>query len=145
MLPVREPVISRHRLKQPYRAALAALWLLPPGLLVSLHVLVGGHTILDLRLALPVFLLALPAWYIWREGVDVTPGGFITRIHMPKRWRFDAVGRWIYDAKTGVLRVWDHGGQVAVECRASHMTEFQRLLETLEARVRANADARSSD
>jgi hypothetical protein len=129
-------VISRHRLPQPYRAALAALWLLPSlMLLATLALLHGGRA---LAVLLPLVVLALPALYIWREGVDVLPTGIVRRIHLPtRRYSYAGLAGCAYDDANGVLRVWDSGGEIALECRAGHLTEFERLRALLAEQLEA--------
>lgn len=127
-------VVSRHRLPPPYRGALAALWLLPPLLLLFTLALVYGER--AFVALLPLALMALPALYIWREGVDVLPTGIIRRIHLPtRRYSYAALARFWYDEANGVLRVWDNDGEVALECRDGHLTQFELLRAALREQI----------
>lgn len=145
LLQRREPIISSHRLPQPYRTALAILWLLPPLLLTGALSLGSGMLPLDLRLILPALAMLVPSWYVWREGVDITPSGLIARIQLPRRHYFSALACWAYDARVGVLWVWDRRGRLVLECRAAHLTRFDALLQMLESQLTKRADGRSND
>lgn len=138
-----EVVLSRHRLPQPYRALLTLLWVAPAVLLMVTLLITHGASATDLRLAPIIGLMFMPALYIWREGVDITPSNLIRRIHLPQRYRYSMLTHWHYEEKTGVLKVWDQAGHVALECRAGHLTDFAQLIELLGTYVRACADDRS--
>jgi hypothetical protein len=99
--------------------------------------------LLDVRALLPALLLLLPAVYIWREGIDVTPSAIIRRIHVPRRYPFHALARWRFDQRVGVLRVWNREGEIVLECRREQVTDFEGLLARLRARVTDCADDRS--
>src|SRR3712207_2626559 len=106
----RQPVLSRHRLPRRFRVPLAALWLTPQALLV-LTILSGrGLTpaLFDPRFALPLLLMALPALYIWQEGVDVLPQGIVARVFWPRYYPYEALDTWYLDARAQrrVLTVW---------------------------------------
>lgn len=136
----RRRVISRHRLPQPYRAALAALWLALPLLLIAAVVAGRGldAALLDPRLWLPALLMGLPALYVWQEGVDIVPGGMIARVFWPRYYPFERLDSWYYDARPQrrVLTVWDDARRKALECRAAHLTDLPRLLDALKRHVR---------
>jgi hypothetical protein len=140
-----EVVLSRHRLPQPYRVLLTLLWVAPAILLAMTLIIAYGAMAADFRLFSMIVLMLLPALYVWREGVDATPSGIIRRIHGTQRYRYATLMHWEYRESTGVLRVWDKAGHVALECRAAHLTEFEGLIEILETCVKACADARSDD
>ena len=69
-----QPVLSRHRLPKTYRYLLAALWVTPALILLGSLMIARGISLhlVDPRLLLPLVVMALPALYIWREGVDVS-------------------------------------------------------------------------
>ncbi|MCC6615422.1 MAG: hypothetical protein IT320_18255 [Anaerolineae bacterium] len=143
LLSADEAILSRHRLPQPYRALLTVFWLTPAVLLTLTLIVAHGRGAVDARLFAAVVLMLLPAFYIWREGVDATPSSLIRRIHVPQRYRYVVLTRWEYVENTGVLRVWDKAGHIALECRAAHLTEFASLIERLETCVKACADVQS--
>ncbi|MBC6937344.1 MAG: hypothetical protein DWB42_16105 [Chloroflexi bacterium] len=132
-------VLSRHRLPLPYRAGLAAAWLLPPVLLL-LALLYGGLTPsgFDLRLGLLFGLMCAPALYIWREGVDVLPGGLVARVFWPRYLPYERLDAWYFDGRADrrVLTIWSLSGTKALECRAGHLTNFPALLAALKANIR---------
>lgn len=140
-------VLSRHRLPQPYRVALAVLWLTPPALL-TLTLLVGhGATfnLLDLRFLLPVLLMVFPALYIWQEGVDVLHEGLRARIHVPRYYAYDRLGAWQIKAyrDTRLLIVWDCHQRKVLECHAGHLTDLPSLLNALQRNVRRHGSESS--
>lgn len=136
----RELVLSRHRLPPPYRLGLAALWLAPVGLLLLALVISRGVSpeLLDLRLAAPLGLMALPALYVWQEGVDVLPGGIVARIYWPRYYPYRCLERWYLDDVPGerALTVWDGERRKVLECRAAHLTHLPLLLAALKMHVR---------
>ncbi len=138
----REPLVSQHRLPQPYRLVLAALWSLP-GLVVLIAAASKPGLLLDLRVLLPALVLLVPAAYIWREGVDVTPSAVIRRIHLPRRCPFHTLARWRFDHESGILRVWNRDGEIVLECRREQMTDFEGLVTRLSAQIRGCAADRS--
>jgi hypothetical protein len=133
-------VISRHRLPPPYRLGLTGLWLLPVGLLlVTLLVGVGVKpALLDLRLLLLLALMALPAVYVWREGVDVLADGLITRHYWPRYYPYARLDNWYYDGRADrrVLTIWGQGGDPIFQCQRGHLTGWPRLLAALKAHLR---------
>ena len=128
--------LSLHRLPAFYRRALPAVWLLLPGLLLLLILLMTGFgpALFSPRLWLPLLLMALPAAYLWQEGVDVCPTGLRRRIQVRRFIAYSEVAEWVYDARPGVrvLRVFDAGRQIVLECRAAQLTEFDRVIEALQ-------------
>ncbi|MBI5669622.1 MAG: hypothetical protein HZC41_16590 [Chloroflexi bacterium] len=133
-------VISRHRLPHPYRLGLTGLWLLPIGVLLLALLLGNGLSpaLLDPRLLLAFGLMAIPALYIWHEGIDILPHGLVTRIHWPRYHAYDTLDNWYYDGRAGrrVLTIWGQGGRKVLECRAGHLTDFPSLLAALKANLR---------
>lgn len=129
--------LSRHRLPAFYRRALPALWLALPGLLVLAMLLGDGLTaaLVSPRLWLPLLLMALPAAYWWQEGVDICPTGLRRRIQFRRFLPYSEIGAWVYDSRPGtrVLRVFNAAQQVILECRAAQLTDFERLIEALQA------------
>lgn len=127
------PILSRHRLPQPYRASLAALWLTPLALLTLTLVVSRGITLalFDPRLLLPLLAMALPALYVWREGVDVLPSGIIARVFVPRYYAYACLESWRCEPESA-LRVWDRQHQVVLECRPAHLTDLPVLLAALE-------------
>lgn len=136
----REPVLSRHRLPRAYRVSLAALWLAPIVIVVLVSIFQGGFTfaLLDPRFVLPLVLMAVPALYIWHEGVDVLPSGIIRRIHVPRYYPYDSLETWYFDRRDDrrTLTIWDAQNHKIVECRAGHLTDFPDLLAALKTNVR---------
>lgn len=133
-------VISRHRLPPRYRLGLAALWLVPPLLLVATPLVVRGfdRTLLDPRLWLPLLVMALPALYIWQEGVDVRADGIVARFFWPRFYAYPHLDTWVYDShpRRRVITVWNVSGRKVLECRAGHLTDARLLLDTLHRHVR---------
>jgi hypothetical protein len=133
-----EPVLSRHRLPPVYRIGLATLWLLPVGIFSLSILLTHGFTfsLFDARFLLCLVFMSLPATYIWREGVDVLPGGLRVRIHWPRTYAYDELDNWYFDARPGrrVLTVWDAHNRRALECRG--LTDLPLLLRALKDHLR---------
>jgi len=131
--------LSRHRLPAFYRRALPALWLVLPGLLIAAILLGDGFTaaLFSPRLWLPLLVMALPAAYLWQEGVDVCPTGLRRRIQFRRFLPYSEMSAWCYDARPGarVLRIFDAAQQVVLECRAAQLTDFERLLEALQTHL----------
>jgi len=136
----REPVLSRHRLPRTFRVSLAALWVLPVGLLVGTILLSRGFTValLDPRLWLPLALMLLPALYVWREGVDVLPSGIVRRVHWPRYYPYEQLDNWYFDKHPDrrMLTVWDGCSRKVLECRAGHLTDLPRLMASLKTNLR---------
>jgi hypothetical protein len=137
---MRQPVLSRHRLPRVYRYSIVALWLAPIFVLF-LTIIIGrgiSSTVLDLRLIIPLTMMALPALYIWQEGVDVLPCGIRARVHVPCFYSYTALDTYSYDRRADrhVLTVWDVNSRKVLECRAGHLTQFPTLLASLKENVR---------
>lgn len=133
-------VISRHRLPRSYRLGLTGLWLAPI-LLLFLALLLGcgvSPALVDPRLLLLLGVMAVPALYVWREGVDVLSGGLITRVHWPRYHAYETLDNWYYDGRPErrVLTVWAQGGQKVLECRAGQLTDWPALLAALKTNLR---------
>lgn len=128
--------LSRHRLPAFYRRALPGLWLLLPGLLLLFILVMTGPSAawFSPRLWIPLLIMALPAAYLWQEGVDICPTGLRRRIQLRRFVPYSEVAEWVYDARPGVrvLRVFDGALQIVLECRAAQLTDFDRLLEALQ-------------
>lgn len=135
----KQPVLSRHRLPGFYRYSIMALWLMPIFLLIMMILLGKGITpgTLDLRLIPPLMVMALPAVYIWQEGVDVLPCGIRARVHIPRYYTYTTLSIYSYDARTDrhVLTIWDINSRKVLECRAGHLTQFPTLLSSLKENV----------
>ncbi len=135
-----QPILSRHRLPHPYRILLAALWVTPPSIFLVTLLLQHGLTaaLLDPRFWLPALVMSLPALYVWREGVDVLPGGIIARVHVPRYYPYASLGTWYLDSRPDrrVLTVWDTHSRKVLECRPGHLTDLPTLLAALKANVR---------
>ena len=136
----RQPVLSRHRLPSAYRYSIVALWLTPIFLLVLTILLGKGNipTVLDLRLIIPLTIMALPALYIWQEGADVLPCGIRARVHIPRYYTYTTLDTYYYDAHAArhVLTIWDVSSRKVLECRAGHLMGFSTLLASLKENVR---------
>jgi hypothetical protein len=135
-----QTIISRHRLPRVYRYGIMALWLTPIFLLV-LTIMMGrgiSSALLDVRLIIPLMMMALPALYIWQEGVDVLTCGIRSRIHIPRFYSYSALDTFHYDPHPDrhVLTVWDVNAHKVLECRAGHLTQFSTLLASLKEYVR---------
>jgi hypothetical protein len=143
--------ISRHRLPAPYRAVLTALWLTPIALLAGTLVFARGFSpaLLDFRLAITFGLMALPALYVWREGIDVLHDGLRVRVAVTRRYPYDGLGGWqladrparVVEAgghieRDRVLTIWDQHGQTALQVHAAHLTELPSLIAALGENVR---------
>jgi hypothetical protein len=136
----REPVLSRHRLPRAYRVSLAALWLTPMVIFVLVSIFQWGFTLslFDPRFIVPLALMAVPALYVWHEGVDVLPSGIVRRIHLPRYYPYTALETWYFDPRADrhTLTIWDAENCKIVECRAGHLTDLPDLLDALKANVR---------
>ena len=136
----REPVLSRHRLPRFYRVSLAALWLTPIIIFVLVSIFQWGFTsaLFDPRFVVPLLLMAIPAVYIWHEGVDVLPSGIIRRVHLPRYYPYSTLETWYFDRREDrrVLTIWDADNRKIVECRAGHLTDLPDLLDALKENVR---------
>lgn len=136
----REPVLSRHRLPRLYRVSLTALWLTPIIIFVLVSIFQWGFTaaLLDPRFVVPLLLMAVPAIYIWHEGVDVLPSGIVRRVHLPRYYAYNTLETWYFDRREDrrLLTIWDADNHKIVECRAGHLTDLPDLLDALKENVR---------
>lgn len=134
-----DDVLSRHRLRQPYRVLLVALWLAPVGLLVAAVVIGKGMTpaLFDPRLLLLLALMAVPALYVWQEGVDARRGGLTVRIQVPRFYAYTDLGGWhLAERPEGhILTVWDRDRSQVLAYHAAHLTNLPRLLHALETHL----------
>src|SRR5262245_10162086 len=133
-------ILSRHRLPRVYRVGIAGLWVTPIVILVGAILVSRGATVamLDPRFWLPLVIMMIPAWYIWREGVDVLSSGIIRRVHWPRYYAYEDLDNWYYDSRPDrrVVTVWDHDNHKVLECRAGHLTELPALLSALKSNLR---------
>lgn len=135
------PVISRHRLPTPYRVGLSAGWLVPIAIMLLLAIARGGLAALREPGWITCGLLALPALYVWREGVDVLAGGVRVQSHGVRRYPYDELVGWREEGAGSVLRVWARDGQLAIEARAGHLTHFDALTDAVRANIREASSA----
>lgn len=131
-------ILSRHRLVHPYRIWLATLWLALP---VTLCALVLRHEIVGLlnpRLWLVMALAIIPAWHVWRQGIDTRTDGLLIRIYAPQLYAYDMLDHWhIHRSEQGhILIIVDRSGKTALSFHAAHLTDIQRLLSVLRRHVR---------
>lgn len=135
-----QPIISRHRLPHRYRFGLIALWLMPPTLLLLTPLFVRGWDValLDVRLWALLLMMALPALYVWQEGVDVHPEGITARVFWPRFYPYAHLDTWYYDPRADrrLITVWNAHDQKLLECRAAHLTQPRVLLDALHQHVR---------
>lgn len=135
----RDTILSRHRLPQPYRAALIIFWLLPVILLVLAVAAGRGMTpaLFDPRFLILLGLMSLPAWYVWQEGVDVLPGGIIARLHWPRYHAYQSLAGWDegYYMDCRILTIWGMSGNKVLEMHAAHLTDFAALFAALDEHV----------
>jgi len=135
-----QPVLSRHRLPSPYRYLLAALWVAPAIILLGSLIIGRGISLhlIDPRLLLPLVVMALPALYIWREGVDVVPEGLHIRLHGWRYHAFDELDNWYLDNRPQrrLVTIWDQQGRKVLEIHAAHLTDLPTLLATLKEKLR---------
>lgn len=142
-------VLSRHRLPTRFRLPIVCLWLLPGFMFTATIALSRGAAaspaLLDPRWWGLLLVMAVPALYIWREGVDVVEWqtdkgsverGLIRRIHTPRTYRFHDLSRWtclprLPTAPGGLLTIYDRQQAKALECHAAHLTNMPRLLQAL--------------
>ncbi|GAB4512199.1 MAG: hypothetical protein OHK0046_11350 [Anaerolineae bacterium] len=139
--------MSRHRLPSPYRYLLVGLWL-APALLLLIGIFLGRGMSLaffDPRLLLPVALMALPALYIWQEGVDVLPHGIRRRVHLPRTYTYDELSRWYLGEEVlprmtaRVLIIWDQDEARVISTHAAHLTNLPVLVAALSTHLRRDA------
>lgn len=134
-----QPVLSRHRLPRAYRLSLTGLWLAPVVLFLAAFT-IGGLKLrgIDLRLLIPLAIMAFPALYVWREGVDVLPDGLLVRLHWPRYYRFESLDTWYLDTRPnqGWLAIWNHHNRKVLECHPAHLSDISTLLQTLKTHLR---------
>jgi hypothetical protein len=123
-----------------YRWGLMVLWLLP-GILFLLVILINwGFTlaVFDPRFWLPLLLMAVPALYVWREGVDVLPDGLLTHVFWPRYYPYAHLDTWYIDQhpQRHVLTIWDAQHQKVFEARTGHLTDLPLLLAALKSYIR---------
>ena len=131
-------ILSRHRLPRPYRVGLTVMWLTPIGIFTLSLLLRHGVALVDVRLFALFALMALPAVYVWREGIDVLSHGIIRRVHIPQYFPYQTLDNWYFDPRTThrTLTVWDARNRKVVEIRAGHLTGMPVLLRALKDNVR---------
>ena len=97
-----------------------------------------GRTGFDLRLLLPLAIMALPALYIWHEGVDVLRDGLLVRLHWPRYYTFDDLDTWYVDTRPNQRRltIWTHDQRKVLECHTAHLSDAPTLLRTLKTHLR---------
>jgi hypothetical protein len=134
------PILSIHRLPRRYRYSLVGLWLTPLVILLGTLVLAHGWipALLDPRLWLLLGVMALPALYIWQEGVDVLPEGVMIRQHVPRFHRYETLDTWYIDSRPQrkLLTLWDKHQRKVLHTHSAHLSDLPRLLAALQARVR---------
>lgn len=134
-------VLSRHRLPQPYRGLLIVLWLLPLFLLVL--ALIYGHgmtlAVFDPRLLLIMGLMALPALYVWQEGVDVLSTGIVRRVYVPRYYAYADLHTWELAERRPIaaciLTIWDSERQIVLAYHAAHLTGLPELVNALQTHL----------
>jgi hypothetical protein len=140
MIPSRSSrrVLSRHRLPPVYRISLTLLWLTPIAILALMLLIRWGAVMLDVRLFVAFGLMAIPAVYVWREGVDVLASGIIRRVHIPHYYSYGDLDTWYFDNHAGrrTLIVWDARSRKVLELRAGHLTGVHKLMDALKSNVR---------
>jgi hypothetical protein len=133
-------VISIHRLPRRYRYSLVMLWLTPLLILLGTLLLVHGWipALLDPRLWLLLGMMALPALYIWQEGVDVLPEGVIIRQHVPRFYRYEALETWYIDTRPlrKLLTLWDVQQRAVLRIHSSHLSDLPTLIAALQTHLR---------
>ena len=134
-----QPVLSRHRLPRFYRLSLTGLWLMPVVIFLAAFIIsslkLRGF---DLRLLIPLAIMAIPALYVWREGVDVLPSGLRIRIHWPRYHAFEMLDTWYVDTRPNQRRltIWSHDQRKVLECQTGHLSDAPILLRTLQSHLR---------
>lgn len=133
-------ILSRHRLPPVYRWGLMVLWLLPGMLFVLATLISRGFTLLvfDPRFWLPLVVMAVPALYVWHEGVDVLSDGLLTRVFWPRYYPYTRLDTWYIDPhpQRRVLTIWDAQHQKVFEARTGHLTDLPLLLTALKTNIR---------
>ncbi len=132
---MRQRILSRHRLPLPYRALLTALWITPQAIFIALaFARQSSAALLDPRLWLPLAIMAVPALYIWREGVDVLVDGIRTWAHVPRFHPYTSISAWQVecDARTPILIIRDKKRRAIFQSHAAHLTDFEGLVRGLD-------------
>lgn len=138
---MRDSVVSRHRLPQPYRTLLVCGWLALPTILLVGIMLGAGPSLsyFDPRFLLLIGLMALPAYYVWQEGVDVFEGGLLARFYVPRRYRYDRLSHWqvkfVWRVNAEILTVWDENNHIVLSRHLAHLSDVRRLIDTLSDHV----------
>lgn len=127
--------LSRHRLPPPYRALLALFWATPVVLLFITLIATHGLSIflLDLRLLLPLGFMLLPAWYVWRQGVDVVENGIIVNNIVSKHYVYTQLGGWqlVPTPQGYILTIWCDNQAIVLQVHAAHLSALSILLDAL--------------
>jgi len=133
------PVLSRHRLRQPFRAVIVGLWIAPVPLILLGILLGNGMSIalFDPRLLLPLGIMLLPAFYVWQEGVDAHPDGLTARFHVPSYHAYTEISRWQLEERTEghILTVWGKDQRKVLAYHAAHLSDLPVLLNWLEVNI----------
>lgn len=133
--PADAPVLSRHRLPAPFRHLLTCLWLAPLCLFTLALLLAHGVTpaLLDPRYLLLLAIMSIPAWVVWREGVDVLSGGIVHRAHLPRFYAYHELETWRLDrsAEGQILLIRSFAGDIVLATHARHLTDLPVLLDAL--------------
>jgi hypothetical protein len=134
------PVHSRHRLPEPFRSVLCGLWLTPATLMLLTLVHMHGLSwaVFHPFTLLAALVMALPAWYVWNEGVDVTETALRVRMTGWRVRTFEQLDTWHLDRRRddAILTVWDRQNRRVIHTHAAHLTDLPALLRTLKTRVR---------
>jgi hypothetical protein len=134
-----EPIISHHRLPAPYRWLLIALWLAPVGLLLAAIIAGSGMSLalFDPRFLLIIGLMAIPAFHVWQQGVDVLHGGLIIRIYWPRYYAYEELHRWQLDehVQGRVLTIWHKRQHLVLAYHAAHLNDLPLLLNALQSNI----------
>lgn len=133
-------ILSRHRLPQPYRGVMVGLWLLPVAILYGALVVAHGAAAAMAHpgLLFPLALMALPALYLWHEGIDVTEHGLWVRMRGWCYYPYSHLDTYTIDTRRErhVLKIWDVHNRRVLSCHATHLTELPLLLRALKGRLR---------
>jgi len=126
------PILSRHRLVQPYRLLLTVTWLIPMILLVFLLVLQSA-AFLNPRLWLLLLMMALPALHIWQQGVDVGQQHLTVRMAIPRHFPYEVLRSWeIFHVPGGrMLQLTDETGEHVLQVYLVHLSDYPLLIDRL--------------
>lgn len=132
-------LLSRHRLRQPYRHLLIGLWLAPLGVLLAGIVAAKGMTLalFDPRFLLILALMALPAYHIWQQGIDVLRGGIVDRLYLPRRYAYTMLHSWEIEKhpRARVLIIRDETGHRVITWHTAHLSDLPDLLDALRQNI----------